>query len=394
MVEVFAHMPEQREVAVREWSRVLRGENVSQKLEFGDPARYRRVYNIRHTPLRDAEGNVVGAGEVAYDVTEQKQTKKALAQLSEQLSIVLKSLPIVCYIAKAEEDYGATYITHNVKAITGFEQTDFTSKSSFWANRVHPEDAPKIFADLPQIFEKGYHEHQYRWQVADGSYKWFYDYTRLIKSSDGKNYITGMMQDITERKRAEEALLNAAQQWRTTFDGINDFVAMLDREGKILRCNKAMKDFVGKPFSDILNRPYWEIIYGTAAPVKECPVLRMRENRCRETAILPIGDRWFNIVVDPLLDETCGLVGAVHTMSDITERRRAEESVARLSQENAVMAEIGRIVSSTLNIEEVYERFAEEVRKLISFDRIIINIINTLNIINIISIIISSTSST
>src|SRR4030042_5386713 len=77
---------------------------------------------------------------IAYDVTEQRKTKRALAQISEQLSIVLKSLPVVCYISKAEEDYGATYITHNVEAITGFEQTNFTSKPSFWANRIHPED--------------------------------------------------------------------------------------------------------------------------------------------------------------------------------------------------------------------------------------------------------------
>jgi PAS domain S-box-containing protein len=55
---------------------------------------------------------------------------------------------------------------------------------------------------------------------------------------------------------------------------------------------------------------------------------------------------------------------------DVTERKRAEEAVKRLSQENAVMAEIGRVISSTLNIEEVYERFSEEVHKLISFDRI------------------------
>ena len=62
---------------------------------------------------------------------------------------------------------------------------------------------------------------------------------------------------------------------------------------------------------------------------------------------------------------------------DVTERTRAEKAVTRLSKENAIMAEIGRIISSTLNIEEVYERFAEEVRKLIPFDRIVINVIDT-----------------
>jgi signal transduction histidine kinase len=56
--------------------------------------------------------------------------------------------------------------------------------------------------------------------------------------------------------------------------------------------------------------------------------------------------------------------------------QRSEEEARRLAQENATMAEIGRIISSTLNIEEVYERFAEEVRKLIHFDRIVINIID------------------
>jgi signal transduction histidine kinase len=58
------------------------------------------------------------------------------------------------------------------------------------------------------------------------------------------------------------------------------------------------------------------------------------------------------------------------------ELQRSEEEARRLAQENAIMAEIGRIISSTLNIEEVYERFAEEVKKLIPFDRIVINTIN------------------
>jgi two-component system cell cycle sensor histidine kinase/response regulator CckA len=56
--------------------------------------------------------------------------------------------------------------------------------------------------------------------------------------------------------------------------------------------------------------------------------------------------------------------------------RESEEAAKRLAQENAIMAEIGRIISSTLDIEEVYERFAEEVRKFISFDRVAINTIN------------------
>lgn len=59
--------------------------------------------------------------------------------------------------------------------------------------------------------------------------------------------------------------------------------------------------------------------------------------------------------------------------------RKSEEAEKRLAQENAVMAKIGRIITSSLDINEVYERFAEEVRKLIPFDRIMINLIDLKN---------------
>jgi two-component sensor histidine kinase/PAS domain-containing protein len=70
---------------------------------------------------------------------------------------------------------------------------------------------------------------------------------------------------------------------------------------------------------------------------------------------------------------------------DITERREAEEAVKRseeealrLARETGAVAEIGRIISSSPDIEEVYERFAEEMRKLIPFDRIVVNLVNQL----------------
>ncbi len=70
-------------------------------------------------------------------------------------------------------------------------------------------------------------------------------------------------------------------------------------------------------------------------------------------------------------------------VQDITDRKRIEESLRQteenarcLARENATMAEIGRIVSSTLNIDEVYEAFAGQVREVLPFDRIVISIIH------------------
>ena len=63
-------------------------------------------------------------------------------------------------------------------------------------------------------------------------------------------------------------------------------------------------------------------------------------------------------------------------ISDITERKAAEEAERRWAEETSVMAELGRIISSSLDIDEVYESLCEEIRKLIPFDRMSLNLIN------------------
>jgi PAS domain S-box-containing protein len=139
--------------------------------------------------------------------------------------------------------------------------------------------------------------------------------------------IGGIVRDITERKQAEELLQAAARQWRTTFDAISDPVCLLDLEGRILRCNIAMTRLLEKPFSEVIGRTCWEVVHGTSEPIEGCPTVRISETHRRATQVLPIGDRWFNISADPLLDASGNLIGTVHIMADITERKQAEDEL-------------------------------------------------------------------
>lgn len=165
----------------------------------------------------------------------------------------------------------------------------------------------------------------------DGSTLWSEVTMSFLRDPQGApEGILGVARDISERRAASEAILFAAQEWRHTLDAINDVVCLMNLEGKVLRCNRAMTRLVGKPFSEILSRPCWELVHGTSGPVAGCPFVRMRETRRPESAVLAIGDRWFNIVVDPRVDGNGSPVGAVHVMSDITARKRAEEEKQRL----------------------------------------------------------------
>lgn len=141
-----------------------------------------------------------------------------------------------------------------------------------------------------------------------------------------------LQNDIAERKRIEKALRLSANRWRTTFDTIGDAVCLLDDEAKIVCCNKAMTDLIGKSYSDINGRNCCELLHGQTEFIKGCPFVRMKKTGRRETRELFQGDKWLEIAVDPLADEGDNTIGAVHIIADITERRRWEEAL-RQSEE-------------------------------------------------------------
>ena len=135
------------------------------------------------------------------------------------------------------------------------------------------------------------------------------------------------------RCRTEEALLNAAREWRVTFDGVADAVFVLDAEQRILRSNTAAAALFGKSIKTMVGHHCWEIVHGTRQPIPDCPVTRMKRTRKRESMELAMGGHWFEVVVDPLIDPNGELRGAVHTVSDITARKQAEEALRNMAAE-------------------------------------------------------------
>ncbi|MEE9515229.1 MAG: PAS domain-containing protein, partial [Candidatus Brocadiales bacterium] len=143
----------------------------------------------------------------AEERRQRRRTEVELKQSTEQLSLLFGSMPIIPYMAGAGKgDAGITYIAGTVTDITGYKPENFTSDKAFWVDRVHPKDAPRVFEDFRKFSEKEYQEHEYRWRVADGSYRWFNDLFHLVKLPDGTTKVIGVLHDVTERQQTDEEL--------------------------------------------------------------------------------------------------------------------------------------------------------------------------------------------
>ena len=182
---------------------------------------------------------------------------------------------------------------------------------------------------------------------------------------NGKAALQVSCVDITERKRAEKALLAAAQQWRSTFDAIGDAVYLTDPNGKILRCNKAMTNLLEKSFDEIVGHHCWEVVHGASEPIEGCPLVHMRKTRRRESIVLPMDDKVVTVTVDPLSDEGGNLTGAVHIITDITERKRAEETLKRKTRQQDQLIESARHLTESLDVKEVLTRIGTGAKEIL-----------------------------
>lgn len=151
--------------------------------------------------------------QLTAEITERKQVEARLKHTSEQLSMLLESLPIIPYTCKTGGNFEFTFISNRVEEITGYRANQCIEDLTFWVNHIHPDDRERLSLALPELSDNGECSYQYRFRVADGSYKWFHNIQRLTTYPDStENQITGTLQDITEEKKLRQESEDRLQQ--------------------------------------------------------------------------------------------------------------------------------------------------------------------------------------
>ena len=252
---------------------------------------------------------------------------------------------------------------------------------------VHPDDRPMVHQETDKALEalglEFINQIEHRVICRDGKIRYFLVRSRTLKDASG-NIIRGYgtNQDITERKQAEEALRESEDRYRDLVEYSQYLICTHTLEGQILSVNQEGARLLGYDQKDLLNKNIRDLLAPEVRAEFDTYLRTIREKGAAE-GFMRIqnakGEKRIWAYSNSLRTERVTEPIVRSIAHDITDRLQAEKAVKRLSQENAIMAEIGRIISSTLNIEGVYERFAEETRKLIPFDRIMINLADLKN---------------
>lgn len=217
--------------------------------------------------LLDEENRKLGAVVVMHDITGRKQAEEALRKSEMRFRNLIETLPLVVYEVEAHPPHAPIYVSPKIEEF-GYSIEDWFSRSNFWVDIVHPDDRERVARETADTMRLGIsNEYEYRIIAGDGSVRWIYDKGRWIYDEENKPLRwQGMMLDITERKRIEEARRESERLYRFLGEGILHQVWTAQPDGKLDYFNGRMLEYFGRTSEQLLNEGWRDFIHPEDLP--------------------------------------------------------------------------------------------------------------------------------
>ncbi len=231
-----------------------------------------------------------------------------------------------------------------------------------WSEAVHPDDIERVTQIWKKaVATKSSYEVEYRVRRHDGIYRHFLARGVPVAKEDGKvREWVGTSIDITERKKAEEEIKEAAAEWSKTFDAIPDLVFVLDKDYRITKVNKVFVDMLKAKPEDIIGKKCYELLHKRNSTWPGCPSEASAKDKKSHTIEVDDPNIGLPLLVSasPLLDDKGRVTGFVHTAKDMSVIKKAEEAVEKK------MRDMERFQKATMGREKMILELKAKVKEL------------------------------
>ncbi len=220
----------------------------------------------------EATGKAIRFYGAVSDITERKRAEEDLRASEEKYRALAENIPNVVFQCKNDLRYTFIYLNNAIEELTGYSKDDFLEKGLSFLDLYHPDDLETMPTprenNIAKINQNPFHV-TYRIRHKSGEWRWVDEWGTGILGTDGRvEYLEGVMMDVTERKLAEQTLLESEERYRLLVSLSPDAIG-IHKQGIIAYANPAMlhiagsknaEDLIGKPVLDFIHLDFHEII--------------------------------------------------------------------------------------------------------------------------------------
>jgi len=289
------------------------------------------------------EGRFCGAHAILHDITERKRAEEKLLKSEYFLSESQKIAHLGSYVLDiAKGRWTSSEILDDLFGI----DDNFIKNIDGWSDIIHPDSRDEMLKYFDEIILKRHQkfDKEYRIiRIRDDEERWVHGLGELELDSEGNPVkMIGTIQDITERKRSEEALRKSKERYRTLYQKTPAMLHSIDKEGRLTNVSKYWLKEMGYLLNEVLGHYSTDFMTEESSRyAKEVILPKFYETgSCRDVPYQYVKKN--GEVMDALLsaiteyDENGELIHSLSVIIDVTDRKKAEESLrqseARLRQ--------------------------------------------------------------